>query len=75
MKLLLDECLPSKLRWELTPHPATTVTEIGWSGVKNGALLRLAEGQFDVFLTVDRNLPHQQNVASYDLAVIVVWGE
>ncbi len=70
--ILLDECLPRKLKFELSPHTALTVTEVGWPGVRNGALLRLAEGEFDLFLTVDRNLRHQQNIADYDIAIIVV---
>ena len=45
---------------------------MGWAGKRNGELLRLAERDFDVFLTVDRNLLHQQNLALYDLAVIVM---
>ncbi len=72
MRILLDECLPRKLKRELLPHTAMTVTEIGWSGIKNGALLRLAETQFDIFLTADRNLPYQQNVSSYNIAVVLV---
>lgn len=72
MRLLLDECLPKKLRQLLVPHTCVTVVEAGWSGIKNGALLKLAEGQFDVVLTVDRNLRHQQNIPSYNVAVIVM---
>jgi len=43
-----------------------------WSGLENGNLLRLAEAQFDVFLTIDSNLPYQQNVSSYDIAIVVI---
>lgn len=46
--------------------------EMGWGGIKNGALLKLAEGGFDAFITVDRNLPYQQNVASLAIAVVVL---
>jgi len=49
-----------------------TVVEMGWGGVKNGALLALAANEFDAFLTVDKNLPYQQNVANIPLAVIVL---
>ena len=48
-----------------------TVAEVGWAGIKNGELLRLAATQFDVLLTVDRNLEYQQNLAAVALAVIV----
>ena len=49
-----------------------TVVEMGWGGVKNGALLALTANEFDAFLTVDKNLPYQQNVANIPLAVIVL---
>jgi hypothetical protein len=49
-----------------------TVVEMGWGGVKNGALLTLAAKEFDAFLTVDKNLPYQQNVANLPIAVIVL---
>jgi len=45
---------------------------MGWASIENGALLRLAEAEFDVFLTRDRNLEYQQNLAAFDLAVIVL---
>jgi hypothetical protein len=72
MRVLLDECVPRALRKELPGHEVKTVAETGWAGVKNGELLQLAVGQFDVFLTVDRNLEYQQNFADIALAVIVV---
>ena len=61
MRILLDECVPRKLTRELPGHECRTVTEMGWAGIKNGRLLRLAENQFDVFLTADQNLQYQQN--------------
>ena len=72
MRVLLDECVPRALRHELFGHGVKTVAEVGWAGVKNGELLRLAAGQFDLLLTVDRSLEHQQNFAGVLLAVIVV---
>ena len=74
MKLLLDECVDWRLLRDLAGHDVKTVKQLGWENVKNGALLRLAASQFDVFLTVDNNLPHQQNAATFDLAVIVLRG-
>jgi hypothetical protein len=62
MKVLLDECLPRKLKREVNAEVVTTVPEAGWATVQNGALLRLAEQEFDVFLTNDQNLEHQQNL-------------
>ena len=52
-----------------------TISEAGWRGVKNGALLRLAAEEFDVLLTVDRNLEYQQNFSGLKLAVVVMEAE
>jgi len=72
MRVLLDECVPRGLRQELSGHEVKTVAEMGWAGIKNGALLERAEKQFDVFLTVDRSLEHQQNLAGFAIAVVVI---
>ena len=72
MRVLLDECVPRALRKELLGHDIKTVAEAGWAGVKNGELLQLAASQFDVLLTIDRNLEYQQNFAELVLAVVVV---
>lgn len=72
MRVLLDECVPRRLKRELPGHEVRTVTEHGWSGVKNGRLLALAEAEFDVFLTVDQNLKYQQNLTAFRIAVILL---
>ena len=72
MRVLLDECVPRALRKELHGHDVKTVAEAGWAGVKNGELLQLAANEFDVFLTIDRNLEYQQNFSGVVLAVVVV---
>ena len=72
MRLLLDESVPVRLRRSLPRHSVKTVVEMGWVGVKNGALLALAANEFDTFLTVDKNLPYQRNVAILSVAVIVL---
>jgi predicted nuclease of predicted toxin-antitoxin system len=72
MRVLLDECVPRPLRSELTDHGVRTVAEMGWSGIKNGELLKKAAAEFDCFLTVDRNLQFQQAVDRLPLAVIVI---
>lgn len=58
MKVLLDECLPKKLKREVNGDVVKTVPEMGWAGKKNGVLLRLAEQEFDVLLTNDQNLEY-----------------
>lgn len=72
MRVLLDECLPRRLRAELHGHDVRTVQEEGWAGLKNGALLRAAEGRFDVLLTVDRNIPFQHNLAGLSIGVLAM---
>jgi hypothetical protein len=74
MRLLLDECVDWRLLREFAGHDAKTVKQLGWETVKNGALLRLVAAEFDVFLTVDKNLPHQQDITGLDLAVLVLRG-
>jgi hypothetical protein len=72
VRILLDENLPVDLAGELTGHEVTSVTGLGWKGVKNGELLRRAEGRFEVSVTMDRNLEFQQNVAAFRVAVSVL---
>lgn len=73
MRVLLDECLPRRLKRELSGHQVYTVPEIGWAGVKNGALLRLIQdAAFDVFVTIDGNLAYQQNLSGVSLAIVVL---
>jgi predicted nuclease of predicted toxin-antitoxin system len=72
MRVLLDECVPRKLRRELAEHEVLSVTERGWSGIENGELLALAEAEFDVFLTVDQNLKYQQNLKAFNIGIIVL---
>lgn len=72
MRLVLDESVPAGLRRSLRTHSVRTVVEMGWGGVKNGALLALAAKEFDAFLTVDKNLPYQQNLADLPITVIVL---
>lgn len=72
MKVLLDECLPRKRKDEFAVHEVVTVPEMGWAGMKNGALLRLAEANFDVFVTADRNVQYQQNLSSGVIGIVVL---
>ena len=73
MRVLIGECLNWRLGRALTGHDAISVQKMGWSGIKNGELLRLAvEQKFDVFLTGDQNLSFQQNVGQLGIAVIVL---
>nr|WP_228014420.1 DUF5615 family PIN-like protein [Fortiea sp. LEGE XX443] len=69
---MLDECIDRRLAKQLSGHIVKTVPQMGWAGIQDGELLRLAEIEFDIFITVDRNLPFQQNLAVLDLAVLVL---
>ncbi|CAN5125232.1 hypothetical protein BH09BAC1_BH09BAC1_13700 [soil metagenome] len=73
MKLLLDENLPKRLKVDLPEQEVFTVRDCGWNGKKNGALLELMiqEG-FDVLITFDKNIVHQQNFPKYPIPVIVL---
>lgn len=72
MRLLLDESIPARLRRSLTDHSVRTVVEARCSGVRNGKLLALAAADFDAFVTVDKNLPFQQNLAKLPIALVVL---
>jgi predicted nuclease of predicted toxin-antitoxin system len=71
VRVLLDESLPHDLAHELTNHEVDTVAEVGWAGLPNGELLRRARDRFDVFVTMDQNLPYQQNLQAGMPVVLV----
>ncbi|MGI8565189.1 MAG: DUF5615 family PIN-like protein [Pyrinomonadaceae bacterium] len=70
--ILLDNCVPRPLKRELRPHAVSHVTELGWENFDDGPLLKHAARDFDVLITTDQNLPYQQNLSRYDIAVIVL---
>jgi predicted nuclease of predicted toxin-antitoxin system len=73
MRVLLDECIPRKFKNALVGHNCSTVPEVGLAGKKNGELLSLAEQNgFEVFLTLDKGLQYQQNLAHRDIAIIII---
>lgn len=72
MKILLDECIDRRLEKDIVGYEVKTVPQMGWATIKNSEILALAEDEFDVFLTVDRNLSFQQNLPQFNLAVIVL---
>ncbi len=73
MRVLLDEMLDRRLKRFLPEGvEAVTVRERGWDSKKNGELLTLAEKEFDVLLTTDRGIPHQQDLSRFDLEVVVI---
>jgi hypothetical protein len=72
VKILFDECMPQPLRRHLVEFEISTAQEIGWGRVKNGELLKRAEGVFEVFLTADQQLKYQQNLKGRRLAILVL---
>ncbi len=70
MKILLDECVPWPMHRLLTGHTCSTVQGKGWGGIKNGDLLRRAEGEFDLFITSDQNIRYQQNLLGRRIAIV-----
>lgn len=72
MKVLLDECVDRRLSRDIAGHEVRTARQMGWTSIKNGELLALAATEFDVFVTVDRNLSFQQNLTGFAIAVVVL---
>lgn len=76
MRVLLDECAPRRLKREFVDYPIRTVVEMGWSGQKNGELLKLMQQEgFTILLTTDQNLRYQQNLDQAGVAIIVLVAE
>ncbi len=73
MKIVLDENLDHRLRLRLAGHEVFTVLFLGWAGLQNGKLLRNAESAaFDILITGDQTLYHEQNLVGMRLAVIAL---
>ncbi len=73
MKIIIDECVPSIVKHGLPGRDIATVQEMGWAGIKNGELLRhIVAAKFEIFITSDKNLRHQQNLLVIDLSVILL---
>ena len=72
MNILLDEGVPRIIKKRLISLSISTVEEMGWRGVKNGALLDLMDGRFNVLITADKNLPQQQNLARRQVSAVIL---
>jgi hypothetical protein len=72
MKILFDQGVPAPLRRALTVHSVSTAYEVGWHELDNGELLKAAEQQFDVLVTTDKNLRHQQDLKRQRMAVLIL---
>lgn len=74
MRVLIDECLPAGLKESLAAlgHKCETVRRVGYGAKKNGELLSLMEGQWDVLLTNDRNIKYQQNISGRNVSILIL---
>lgn len=72
MRVLLDENLPLDLAPLLEGHQVDTIIGLGWCGLTNGEVLDRARGRFDAFVTMDRNIEHQQQLRALPFAVVLV---
>jgi predicted nuclease of predicted toxin-antitoxin system len=73
LRVLLDENVDRRLKQDFAEgYEVATVAEAGWAGEKNGELLRLAQNGFDVLVSTDKGIPHQQDVSRFDLAVVLL---
>jgi len=72
VKLLLDECVTRHLKRDLAGHEVHTVEDAGLKGLENGDLLSAASGAYEVLITVDRNIPYQQNIAGLNIAILIL---
>jgi predicted nuclease of predicted toxin-antitoxin system len=72
VKVLLDECVDRRLARDIVGHDVRTARQMGWTTINDRALLALAASKFDVFVTVDRNLSFQQNLAPLPISVFVL---
>ncbi|HLK04605.1 MAG TPA: DUF5615 family PIN-like protein [Candidatus Acidoferrum sp.] len=74
MKLLLDECLPRKLKFDFEKrgHSCQTVRDAGFGSKENGELLDAADGLYDVLITIDKNIRHQQNLTGRRISILVL---
>jgi hypothetical protein len=72
MRLLLDECVTRFVKRDLTEHDMLAVNEARLKGLRNGALLQAATGRFDILITVDENIPYQQTIRSFTIAILII---
>ena len=73
VRVLIDEDIDIEFRHHVAELAlAETVQYRGWKGIKNGDLLRLAQADYDAFITMDDHLPDQQNLGALDLSVLIL---
>jgi predicted nuclease of predicted toxin-antitoxin system len=71
VRILLDECVPARLRKAFPGHSVQSVTQSGWRTSKDGPLLSFAASRFDVFVTVDRKLEQQNDLGKFKVGFVI----
>jgi hypothetical protein len=72
VRVLLDECVDRRLAADIQGHDVRTMPEAGWAALKNGDLLSRAQHELDALVTTDRNLPFQEDLSRFPIAIIVL---
>lgn len=72
MHILLDECVNPRLRLVFPDHQVTTVADADWRAISDSQLLRLANGRFDVFITLDQGFAHQHNLKVLSFGIVIL---
>jgi predicted nuclease of predicted toxin-antitoxin system len=72
VRILLDGCVPSRLKAELPGNEVATVHDRGWSNLDDGPLLRLISGEYDLFVTTDKSIPKQQVLVNRPFGVVIL---
>ena len=73
MKILLDECVPKRVKRLLNDYEVKTVPEMEFNGFKDKKLLEATENaEFDILLTIDKNIDFQQNVGKYKVSIVIL---
>ena len=72
MKILLDECVPKRVKKLLSPIEVYTLFDLGWNGLKNGELLsKTASSNFDILISIDKNISSQKNINQFNVALVI----
>jgi predicted nuclease of predicted toxin-antitoxin system len=72
MNLLLDECVPRRLKRDFVGHDVSTIEEAGFKGLRNGILIHSANGIFEIIITVDKNIQQQQSNDALPVGIIIL---
>lgn len=72
MRVLLDNCVPWRLAKSIPGHTVVSVIPLGWAALTNGHLLDAMAGKFDVLVTMDKGIPHQQRLHGRPVSLVLL---